>query len=567
MLRKVHIADRTYNEWSWFDGFTLEPVECDINPLSLKIFSEDIIEINEDGSYSKLIHSTVRQMEYIPGILVLSGKSYGRDKKKLFYKCLPDDKRLPAMLVPYQNTKGTFIKNQVDIYVTFSFVEWSEKHPVGKLTNVIGPVTQLGNFYEYQLYCKSLYASIQDFTKKTMESIKQKTEEEFITTIMERNTNIIDRTQESVFSIDPLRSQDFDDAYCIKNISENEKIISIYISNVAIWLEALDLWNSFSERIATIYLPDRKRPMLPNILSDCLCSLQENSKRFAYCLDVYLTDNKITNMEIHNCLIKVYKNYRYDEELLLNDANYKLMFNTLSILCKERKLLQNIKDSHDVVAYLMILINCKCAEIMIENKNGIYRSVTLIDRTLEMPTNMPEDVTKFLKIWNCSTGQYSTFSDQLGHILVSQGVDSYVHISSPIRRLVDLLNSITLQTNLGLIQFGENAITFYEKWVHKLDYINTTMRAIRKVQTECNLLEMITNRPNISDSLFDGYLFDKIKRNDGLFQYIVYLHEMKIVTRITARQDLNNYDSGKFKVYLFQDENTLKRKIRLQLMD
>jgi hypothetical protein len=204
---------------------------------------------------------------------------------------------------------------------------------------------------------------------------------------------------------------------------------------------------------------------------------------------------------------------------------------------------------------------------MIENKNGIYRSVTLIDRTLEMPTNMPEDVSKFLKIWNCSTGQYSTFCDQLGHILVSQGVDSYVHISSPIRRLVDLLNSITLQTNLGLIQFGQNALAFYDKWVHKLDYINTTMRAIRRVQTECSLLEMITNRPNISDILFDGYVFDKIKRNDGLFQYIVYLHEIKIVTRITARHDLNNYASGKFKVYLFQDENTLKRKIRLQLMD
>lgn len=569
MLRKVHVLDRNYNEYIWFDGYTLVQKECHFNPLDLKLFTEDIIEVNEEDKNSwKLIHSGVRQMKYIPGILVTSGKTYGRYKKKLLYKCLPDDRRFPAVLIPYEDTKGSFSKKPVNLYVTFVIEEWIDKHPIGKLTNNLGSVEKLENFYEYQLYCKSLYASIQDFTKDTMTSIKQKTEEDFITSIMQKYPSIIDRTEtDLVFSIDPHKSQDFDDAYSIKILDETNLVLSIYISNVAIWMEALDLWNSFSERIATIYLPDRKRPMLPNILSDCLCSLLENSKRFTYCLDVYITENKITNMEMKNCLIKPYKNYRYEEESLLNDDNYKLLFNTTSLLCREKRLIQSIKDSHDVVAYLMILMNCKCAEIMIENKNGIYRSVTLIDRTPEMPTTMPEDVKKFLKIWNCTTGQYSIYSEQLGHMLVSDGVDSYVHISSPIRRLVDLLNSITLHINLNLIQFGESAITFYNKWLDKLEYINTTMRAIRRVQTECSLLEMITKHPNLEETIFDGYVFDKIKRNDGLFQYIVYLHPIKIITRITARQELNNYESGKFKVYLFQDENTLKRKIRLQLLD
>ena len=59
-----------------------------------------------------------------------------------------------------------------------------------------------------------------------------------------------------------------------------------YISNVVFWMEILDLWESFDDRIATIYLPDRKRPMLPTILSDALCSLQENRIRFAFTLDI-----------------------------------------------------------------------------------------------------------------------------------------------------------------------------------------------------------------------------------------------------------------------------------------
>ena len=40
------------------------------------------------------------------------------------------------------------------------------KHPVATLVNNLGDVTELDNFYEYQLYCKSLYASIQNITKK-----------------------------------------------------------------------------------------------------------------------------------------------------------------------------------------------------------------------------------------------------------------------------------------------------------------------------------------------------------------------------------------------------------------
>ena len=96
MLRKVHIDDRNYESWKWFDGFSLEPVECHLEPLSLKLFTEDIIE-HCDASEPKLIHSSVRQMKYMPGVLILSGKTYGRYKDKLMYKCIPDDKRLPAL--------------------------------------------------------------------------------------------------------------------------------------------------------------------------------------------------------------------------------------------------------------------------------------------------------------------------------------------------------------------------------------------------------------------------------------------------------------------------------------
>jgi len=562
MLRKVHISERNYLSWSWFDGFTLESVECDISPIEYKLFSDDIIELDEPV---KLVHSSLRQMNYIPGILNISGKTFGRYKNKKLYQCIPDDKRIPIFLIPYEDKKESFHKNLVNYYVTFSFVEWNDKHPIGRLTNNIGSVDLLNNFYEYQLYCKSLNATIQDFTKKTVDALKQRSEEEYIQTILQTNPNIQDRTSEYIISIDPPKSLDIDDAFSIQMIDENKMKISVYIANVAVWIDALSLWNSFSERIATIYLPDRKRPMLPNILSDCLCSLQENSKRFAYYLDVDVENYEIKNVSFGVAMIKVFKNYRYEERDLLENEKYKWMFCEMQNLCKNVKIISTIKDSHDLINYLMVFMNSTCAEKMLEFKDGIYRSLTL-NNMREIPSNVPEDVTKFLKLWNCSSGQYSTFSDQQGHILVREGVESYIHITSPIRRLVDLLNSIKFQKLMGICNLSDDADNFYNKWENRLDYINTTMRAIRKVQNDCTILNMVTNKPDMLMNSYEGYVFDKIKRNDGLFQYIVYLHKLKILSRITARNDLENYECVNFRIFVFNDETSLKRKIRLQII-
>ena len=573
MLRKIHISERNYNNWTWFDGFTLESVDCQVNPLDLKLFTDDIIEIsnNENKEDSdkkddvKLVHSNVRQMNNIPGILYMTGKTYGNNKNKKIYQCIPDDKRIPIFLIPYEDKKDKFKKYSVNYYVTFSFVEWSDKHPIGKLTNNIGSVEILNNFYEYQLYCKSLNATIQDFTKKTVDALKQRSEDEYIELINNTNPNIEDRTNEYIISIDPPRSLDIDDAIGINKINDNAFKLTIYIANVAIWIDALSLWNSFSERISTIYLPDRKRPMLPNILSDCLCSLQENSKRFAYYMDIYIEDYNVSTIQFGVAMIKVFKNYRYEEKQLLEDENYIYMFDMIQKLCKNIKIISSVKDSHDVINYLMVFMNSTCAEKMLEFKDGIYRSVTL-NQTRDIPDNIPDDVNKFLKLWSCSSGQYSTFSDQQGHILVRDGVESYIHISSPIRRLVDLLNSIKLQQLMGIYNFTSHANDFYNKWIKRLDYINTTMRAIRKVQNDCSILNVVNNQPEILTNIYDGYVFDKIKRNDGLYQYIVYLHKLKILSRITARNNLDNYDCVDFKIFVFNDEASLKRKIRLQII-
>ena len=322
------------------------------------MFTQDIFDIIN----GKVIvhHSTVKNSSSIPAVLVLEGnKMFGRYKDKFLYKCVPDDKRLPIFLVPYKIKPG-INKKVINKYVTFEFRNWDSKHPMGVITQTIGDVNILPNFYEYQLYCKSLYASIQDFTKKTMRKLKTKSENEFIDEII-RDYKLVDRRNDKVYSIDPNLSKDFDDAFSFKYIDDNICSLSIFISNVAIWLDALDLWSSFSNRIATIYLPDRKRPMLPTVLSDALCSLQEERTRFAFTLqiDFDIENMKIIKYNFENSAIRVTKNLRYDTEEQETNLMYLKLKSFIFKLnkIKEFRYMESIDTSHEVIAYLMILMN------------------------------------------------------------------------------------------------------------------------------------------------------------------------------------------------------------------
>ena len=103
-------------------------------------------------------------------------------------------------------------------YVIFQYLHWNDKHPRGTLVQVLGDVCHLDHFYEYQLYCKSLYASIQDFTKSAMKALRSKSEQFYIEDILNK-FEIEDRRNVEVFSIDPQNSKDFDDQYHLSEMA------------------------------------------------------------------------------------------------------------------------------------------------------------------------------------------------------------------------------------------------------------------------------------------------------------------------------------------------------------
>lgn len=575
-IYKVLINDRGYTSWTFYATTDFQEVELPfIIPSDRKLLTNDVFSLDENNSLT-LLHSSIRVSESIPGVLILkNNKTYGRQtgkNGKLLYKCIPDDRRLPSFLVPYEIKHMGFSKVFTNIYITFQFKDWTDKHPHAVLSQVIGPVDILDNFYEYQLYCKSLNASIQKFTKDTSKALKINSHDAFIENISKKYPSIEDRTNREkwrVFTIDPESSLDYDDAFSIVTLETGIQQLSIYISNVTIWMDVLNLWESFSRRISTIYLPDRKRPMLPTILSDCLCSLQSNHTRLAFVLDIFLnSEGDIIEIKYSNCTINVFKNFVYEEPALLGNEEYLALMETTKKLSHKYKYITNVRNSHEIVCYLMIMMNYHTAKYLLKSGNGIFRS-TIMKRDITIPEHLPEDVTKFIKIWNSTAGQYIDANalaegQTMTHDLLE--MDAYVHITSPIRRLVDLLNIIQFQQNSGIIQLSENSNKFYRKWLAEIDYINTTMRSIRRVQNDCSLLHLCSVSPEVMNKTYDGYTFDKIIRNDGLFQFVVFLPELRLTSRLVLRENLNNFEKSHYRLFLFNDEEKFKKKIRLQLV-
>jgi hypothetical protein len=556
--------------WYFVDSGTLEIINKDalllpagFDPYAEKMFNQDIIDVRENGEIVR-IASVLRNQKTISGVLVLEGnKAYGKSGKKMLYKCIPDDRRLPPFLVAYSLDVSGFSKKFVNKYVVFKYKEWIGERPVGELVVTIGDVNVLENFYEYQLYCKNLNASIQDFVAETKKRLGKDSECVFETRIMSEYGVEDRRGWSGIYTIDPVGSRDFDDAFGLSASGVEGCVkMSVYISNVALWMDALKLWTSFSQRISTIYLPDRKRPMLPSVLSDILCSLLEKKVRFAFTMDIDVREDTgeiVGDVVFKNTAIVVERNFRYDEADLEGCDVYQRALRIVQKMSPKG----DVDDSHDFVAYIMILMNYKSAVRFAERKNGIYRSFKF-KNDIDLPGTLPKDVLMSLKTWHSNGSSYIKYDGEKVHEMLK--FSEYVHITSPIRRLVDLLNIVRFMDNEGLVAMTGDMREFYEHWTsdENLAYINQSMRSIRKVQNDCALLAMCVTKPEVMERVYAGFVFEAMERNDGLWLYVVYVPELKLSSKFIYYNKMDLYSEHRFKIYLFEDKDALKKKIRME---
>ena len=115
MKYSIEIEDRNYTNWTIRENITLDKIDSieDFNPYKQKLFHNDVFEYSDSlSSFAKVnvITSSIRNITNIPGVLKLNGDTYGRIKNKYIYKCIPDDRRLPTFLIPYDKKDIGFSK-------------------------------------------------------------------------------------------------------------------------------------------------------------------------------------------------------------------------------------------------------------------------------------------------------------------------------------------------------------------------------------------------------------------------------------------------------------------------
>tara|TARA_B110000037_G_C17104978_1_gene499525 strand:+ start:43 stop:690 length:648 start_codon:yes stop_codon:yes gene_type:complete len=214
-------------------------------------------------------------------------------------------------------------------------------------------------------------------------------------------------------------------------------------------------------------------------------------------------------------------------------------------------------------------MNNICANQLYASNEGIFRTMTLKNDEDVLKTDIPDDpdIKQFLNIWGSSGGNYCKWDNASSHDMLK--LDRYIHITSPIRRLVDLLNIIKIQSLQNVTNFSEKATLFYNKWTtcENIKMINETMRSIRNVQNNCSLLHMCTVDPTMFLSSHEGFIFDKIVRVDKMYQYQIYFKHIKIVKKLITSVDIPVNINKNFRIHHFVDEARLYKKLRISVIN
>lgn len=444
------------------------------------------------------------------GILYLK-KSYGRFKKKILYQCIPSyhfEDEPSNLLLPYQE-KNNFSKQKEPLYILFR-----KGSPYGCITETLGVLSDKNAFYMYQIHSLSLKIdSLKNFSQIT--NFKWIEQEEL---------------DHNIITIDPKGCKDFDDGIGIKIISETRKIISICISNVPLFLEKTKLWGFLTNRISSIYLPNKIIPMLPFFLSENYCSLKEGKQRFVFMIDFTIENGKIINESFRQNIIIVKKNYIYEEEELLNSPIYKELYKITNELKK-------IEDSHDLISFWMTETNYRIAKKM---RKGFFRK---------------------------TEKDSSLFHEYRGIYVLEKEEDKsheglhfniYTHITSPIRRIVDLINLSYFQEEQNIYDFSKESKEIWKRWLNKIHEINEDMIKIKRIQNRCYWVDYVSNHQLSGEGKV-------IEKNEN--EYLIYFQKEGLFKKYKSiQQELKMEENYFFTFYYFPMEGEWSKKIRIEYL-
>ena len=317
--------------------------------------------------------------------------------------------------------------------VIVELIEWPKKakSPFGKVIKIIG---KSGNHHTEIHAILSEYGLPYEFPKAVEDYVASIPENISLKEISKRR----DMRNICTFTIDPKDAKDFDDALSIEKIENDVWEIGIHIADVSHYLKEESLLNDEAyQRATSVYLVDRVVPMLPEKLSNKVCSLRPNEEKLCFSAVITMNSNAEILKEWFGRTV-IYSDHRFTYEDAQSVIEQKkgifsqeiLFMNMLARKMRKRRInagaitfdrvevkfhldknyhptgvhFKKSKDANKLIEEFMLLANKRVAAFIGKAKNGKATSKAFVYRVHDFP-----DTEKI--------NTFSTFVKQFGYTL------------------------------------------------------------------------------------------------------------------------------------------------------
>ncbi len=392
------------------------------------------------------------------------------DISKHFAFLVADNQSMPVdIFIPKEELNGAKSGQKVVVRIT----EWPEhsKNPFGTVTEVLGTPG------EHEVEMKSILAEF-DFPWKFAEKVEKEAEKIDRGITAEEIRRRKDFRDVFTLTIDPADAKDFDDALSLRKLPDGLFEVGVHIADVSYYVKEGSLIDKEAfNRATSVYLVDRTIPMLPEKLSNDLCSLKPHEDKLCYAAVFTLDENaEIQQQWIGRTLINSNRRFNYEEVqeiietgqgeyseeiLILNKLATKLREDRfrkgsinfesqevkfvldekgkpLSVFIKEQK------ESNRLIEDFMLLANKKVAELIGKVKAN-EKAKTFVYRIHDSP----------------SMEKLTTFAQFLGKLGYKLNIDNRKGLASSFNKLFQQIEGRGEQTMIETIAIRTMAKAIY----------------------------------------------------------------------------------------------------------
>ncbi|UXP33532.1 ribonuclease R [Reichenbachiella agarivorans] len=410
---------------------------------------------------------------------------------------VPDNRKIHVDIFVYPEKIGDAKTNDK---VIVKIKEWhggKAKNPVGQVTKILGPAG------ENEAEIHSIMAEF-DLPFEFPKHVEQAAEAIDITITQEEIKKRKDFREITTFTIDPEDAKDFDDAISIQKLKNGNYEIGVHIADVSHYVEPGSILDEEAiNRATSVYLVDRTIPMLPEKLSNGVCSLRPNEEKLTFSAVFEIDeDAKVKKSWFGRTIIYSDRRFTYEEaqeRIETKEGDFQEEINILNGLAKKLKvkrfkngainfetvevkfkldengkplgIIPKVrKDAHKLVEEFMLLANKSVAQYVYKLDQG---NDTFVYRVHDSPDpERLDSFTKFaVKFGHRVTGINSDVAKALNQLMEDiQGkpeqnvleslairsmskaayvtdpkghfglaFDHYTHFTSPIRRYPDVM--------------------------------------------------------------------------------------------------------------------------------